>query len=66
MFLGTPALVEENVKECLRKAWDTPKGFVLAMGCGLPIPTPPDNIHALVGAARRYGRYPYDPARFAA
>jgi uroporphyrinogen decarboxylase len=64
MFLGTPAVVDENVKECLRKAWDSPKGFVLAMGCGLPIATPPENIHALVGAARRYGRYPFDAGLF--
>ena len=64
MFLGSPPVVDENVKECLRKAWDSPKGFVLAMGCGLPIATPPENIHALVGAARRYGRYPFDPGLF--
>lgn len=64
MFLGTPALVEENVKDCLRRAWDSPKGFILAMGCALPIDTPPANIHALVGAARNYGRYPYEPERF--
>ncbi|CAH2602418.1 Uroporphyrinogen decarboxylase [Rhodovastum atsumiense] len=66
MLLGTPRTVEDNVKECLRQAWDTPKGFVLAMGCGLPIRTPPENLHALVAAARRYGQWPYDPERFAA
>jgi uroporphyrinogen decarboxylase len=66
MYLGTPETVEENVKECLRKAWDSPKGFILSVGCGLPITTPPDNVHALVRAARRYGQYPYDPSLFAA
>ena len=65
MYLGTPSMVEDNVKECLRKAWNSPKGFILSVGCGLPIQTPPANVHALVGAAREYGRYPYDPARFA-
>jgi uroporphyrinogen decarboxylase len=64
MFLGTPETVEENVKECLRKAWDSPKGFILSVGCGMPITTPPDNVHALVSAARRYGQYPYDPGLF--
>jgi len=64
MFLGTPSLVEENVKDCLRRAWDSPNGFILAMGCALPIDTPPANIHALVGAARDFGRYPYEPGLF--
>jgi uroporphyrinogen decarboxylase len=64
MFLGQPANVRDNVKECLAKAWDSPKGYILGLGCGLPINTPPENIHALVGAAREYGRWPLDPERF--
>jgi uroporphyrinogen decarboxylase len=64
MLFGTPALVEENVRECLRKAYDSPKGYILALGCALPIHTPPENIHALVAAAKRFGRYPYDPELF--
>ncbi|HBC91742.1 MAG TPA: uroporphyrinogen decarboxylase [Pelotomaculum sp.] len=64
MYLGTPDVVAENVKECLRKAYDSPKGFILAMGCGLPIDTPPENLHALLGAARKYGRYPLNPEYF--
>ncbi|MDA8233647.1 MAG: uroporphyrinogen decarboxylase family protein [Clostridia bacterium] len=58
MYLGTPDDVVENAKECLRKAYDSPKGYILSLGCGLPIDTKPENIHALVGAARKYGRYP--------
>ena len=42
-----------------------PKGYILGLGCGLPIDTPPENIHALVAAAREFGRWPLDPARFA-
>ncbi len=64
MFLGTPVDAEENVKECLRKAYDNPRGFILGLGCGLPTNTPPANIHALVAAARKYGRYPLDPELF--
>lgn len=64
MFHGTPRTVGENVRECLRKAWDSPRGFILGLGCGLPIHTPPANVHALFDAARRYGRYPLDPAMF--
>jgi uroporphyrinogen decarboxylase len=64
MLFGTPATVEANVKECLRKAHDSPKGYILALGCALPIRTPPENIHALVRAAKKFGHYPYDTALF--
>lgn len=65
MLMGTPDDVWANARECLAKGWDTPKGYILGLGCGLPIDTPPDNIHALVEAARTYGRWPLDPANFA-
>jgi uroporphyrinogen decarboxylase len=61
MYLGTPDSVRANARECLAKGWDNPKGYILGLGCGLPIDTPPDNIHALVDAARTYGRWPLDP-----
>jgi uroporphyrinogen decarboxylase len=64
MYLGTPDDVRANARECLAKAWDTPKGYILGLGCGLPIDTPPENIHALVNAAREFGQWPLDPARF--
>ena len=65
MYLGEPDDVRASARECLAKAWNTPKGYILGLGCGLPIDTPPENIHALVGAAREFGRWPLDPARFA-
>ncbi len=61
MYLGKPADVEANAKECLRKAYDNPKGYILALGCGLPVPTPPENIHALRDAVRKFGQYPLNP-----
>lgn len=66
MYLGTPADVWENARECLAQAWDAPKGYILGLGCGLPIDTPAQNVHALVAAARELGRWPLDPGRFAA
>ena len=65
MYLGKQDNVRANARECLAKAWNTPKGFILGLGCGLPINTPPENIHALVEAAREFGRWPLDPDRFA-
>ncbi len=64
MFLGTPNDVRDNARECLAKAWDTPKGYILGLGCGLPIDTPPENIHALINSARELGQWPLDPTRF--
>ena len=58
MYLGKPDDVRANARECLAKAWSTPKGYILGLGCGLPIDTPPENIHALVGAAREFGGWP--------
>ncbi|MBU3129208.1 uroporphyrinogen decarboxylase family protein [Clostridium tagluense] len=64
MYLGKPIDVERDAKECLKKSYDNPKGYVLALGCGFPIDTPPENIHALRGAAIKYGKYPYEPELF--
>ncbi|HEX9063339.1 MAG TPA: uroporphyrinogen decarboxylase family protein, partial [Clostridia bacterium] len=64
MYLGTSEDVVENVKENLRKAYDSKKGYILSLGCGLPIKTKPENVHAFIDAARKYGRYPLNPENF--
>jgi uroporphyrinogen decarboxylase len=58
MLLGTPQDVGENVQECISQAADSPKGYMMALGCGLPLNTPAENIHALVAANRKYGSQP--------
>lgn len=55
---GTREQIFAAVKDCLLKAADSPKGFILASGCQIPIGTPLENIHAFVDAARTLGRYP--------
>ncbi len=52
-------------KECLRKAHNNPKGFILSSGCGIAIDTPPENIIAFMDAARIYGKYPIEPEKWA-
>ncbi|MCP4418439.1 MAG: hypothetical protein GY805_17610, partial [Chloroflexi bacterium] len=32
-------------------------GLILGPGCALPPMTPPENVHALMEAAKIYGRY---------
>jgi len=56
MYLGTPDDVVADVKQGLRQAFDNPKGYIVQLGCGLPIDTPAHNMHALVGAVRKYGQ----------
>ncbi|HEY65379.1 MAG TPA: hypothetical protein G4O02_12495 [Caldilineae bacterium] len=56
MALGTPELVEEKCREAI-EILAPEGGFILGPGCALPPKTPPENIHAMIEAARRYGRY---------
>lgn len=64
MYLGNPVDVVNDAKECLRKAYDNPKGYLLGLGCGLPMGTPLENIQALFWVAKKYGRYPLNPEAF--
>lgn len=64
MLLGTPQDVENDLRECLRKAWDSPAGYTPSFGCGLPIETPAENLDALFDALRKYGKYPLNPELF--
>jgi uroporphyrinogen decarboxylase len=55
MLLGTPGKVREAVQQCVRQAWQAPKGFIVASGCSLPTETPFENIHAMLDAVREIG-----------
>jgi len=55
---GTPEAVEGECLECLRKAGDNPRGFILASGCEVPLHTPAANVHAMMSAAGKWGQLP--------
>lgn len=57
---GTPEMVLESGRQCIRKAWNSPKGFTLTSGCQTPMGTPIANLTALMDCARIFGRYPID------
>lgn len=61
LWKGTPDDVMREAKECLRKTYGSPKGFILSSGCGLSLNTPTENVLALMEAARKYGKWPLDP-----
>nr|WP_255700386.1 uroporphyrinogen decarboxylase family protein [Dethiosulfovibrio faecalis] len=58
---GTVDDVFRSARECIRKAWDSPKGFILCTGCQIPKGTPMENIKAIMDAGREYGRLPIRP-----
>lgn len=60
MRLGTPQDVLRASRISIRKAYDSPNGFVLTSGCQTPMDTPVENMQALMDAARIFGRYPID------
>lgn len=57
---GTIEDMKNEAKECIRKAYDSPKGFILSTGCQIPVGTPVENVIALMDAAREYGAYPIE------
>lgn len=56
LLRGRPEEVEQAVRGQLEAARHGP--FVVSNGSPLAPGTPPENVAAMIGAARRYGRYP--------
>lgn len=48
--------VIQSVKECIEKAADSQKGYLLSAGCQIPLGTPKENLLAYICAARKYGK----------
>jgi len=60
MLEGNRSQVRDAVRQCVRKAWDNPKGLIVASGCSLPVETPFQNIDAMLNAVREIG-WPVHP-----
>ncbi len=56
IYQGTPAKVQDEARRCIEKGARVRKGFILGSGCEVPVNSPPENIQALVDAARIYGQ----------
>lgn len=56
LLKNTPEEIDSEAREVCRKMGDM-KGFILGSGCEVPINTPPENVDALINAARKYGRF---------
>ncbi|WP_081770921.1 uroporphyrinogen decarboxylase family protein [Clostridium ihumii] len=55
---GTREDIMREAKECIKRGYGSPKGYILRTGCQIPAGTKLENIEALMDAARLYGRYP--------
>lgn len=64
LLLGTPNEVEDAVKECFLKAWNSPCGFTITTGCDTAYGTPLENSLAFVAAARRCAKTPVNLENF--
>jgi uroporphyrinogen decarboxylase len=58
IYSGSRDDINKSVKECIRKAYDSPKGFVLSTGCQIPMNTPIEKVEMFMEAGKRYGKYP--------
>ncbi len=56
LALGTVDQVREAARQLI-STWKPGGRFILNAGCAIPPTTPPENIYALVGAAKEYGNY---------
>ena len=56
MLQGKRADIIQAAKACIMKAFDNPKGYTLGTGCRVPLDTKPENIIALMDAARVFGK----------
>ena len=60
LMMGDEILIDESVKECIRKGHNSPKGYIFASGCDITQNVPIENIDVMMKAARKYGKYPID------
>ena len=61
--LGKEEDIKRSVAECILKAHDSPKGYVLGSGCQVPLFTPAENVEAYVRWGKELGKLPIDIER---
>ncbi|MGD9116598.1 MAG: uroporphyrinogen decarboxylase family protein [Dehalococcoidia bacterium] len=64
LYDGTPEEVKTAVRECCRKAWDSPRGYTVGTGCDTAYGTPLENALAFMEEARKCVKYPIQPENF--
>ncbi len=60
IYKGSKEDIFKSVKECIRKGYDSKKGYILSTGCQIPMNTPIEKVEMFMEAAKTYGKYPID------
>ena len=60
LYAGTKEDIFKSVKQCIRKGYDSKKGYILSTGCQIPMHTSMENIEMFMEAGKLYGKYPMD------
>lgn len=60
LYAGTKEDIFKSVKQCIRKGYDSKKGYILSTGCQIPMHTSMENIEMFMEAGKLYGKYPID------
>ena len=55
-MMGNKESIFSAVKECIKKAGDSPKGLILSSGCQIPVNAPMENVDYFMEAARTVGK----------
>lgn len=57
LFMGTYDEIRQSAKNCIDKAHNSPKGYVLGTGCQIPIGIGLERLEVLMDAGREFGKY---------
>lgn len=58
LVFGTPEEVEKESSHLMASVTGMKRNYILSSGCTVPINTPPENIRAMVAAAKKFGLNP--------
>lgn len=58
--MGDRESIRNSVRECILKAYDSPKGYMVSSGCQVPLGMPKENVAYYYQACREFGKYPID------
>jgi MtaA/CmuA family methyltransferase len=51
---GTIDEIDKSVKQCIKKAADSPNGYIIGSGCDIPAGVPRENLKAVIDATKKY------------
>ncbi len=64
MLLGNEKTIDNAIKTCFKKAYNSEKGFSIATGCDVPLNTPLKNVDYYMKSCRKYAKCPVNESMF--